>query len=85
MQSHAIAIKYENTEKSLFNAQCYCNSMIHMYFKRVIIIFEKYVYVKCLFDLNLVVNIPPKMGRVCLFLLSIESGPSLKWAEIDVY
>ena len=48
-----------------------------MYFKRVISIFEK-VYVKCLFDLNVEVNIPPKMGRVCLFLLSIENGPSLK-------
>ena len=41
-----------------------------MYFKRV--------YVKYLFDLNVAVNIPPKMGRVCSFLLSIENGPSLK-------
>ena len=45
------------------------------------------------------VNIPPKMGRDCLFLLSIENGPSLKggrdwsilkmgrvrkWAEIEI-
>ena len=49
-----------------------------MYFKRVISIFEKKVYVKCLFELKVVVNIPPKMGRDCLFLLSIEDGPSLK-------
>ena len=91
MQLHAIAINYKNTEKSDFNAQCYCNSITHMYFKRVISIFEKKkVYVKCLFDLNVVVNIPPKMDRVCLFLLSKENGPSLfvfviqrKWSEFE--
>ena len=49
-----------------------------MYFKRVISIFEKKVYGKYLFYFKVVVNIPPKMGRVCLVLLFIENGPSLK-------
>ena len=49
-----------------------------MHFKRVINIFEEKVYVKCLFDLNVVVNITPKIGRASFFLLSIENGASWK-------
>ena len=65
--------------------------------KQIKLLFENKSHVFSLYISS--VNIPQKMGRLCLFLLSIENGPSLKvgrdwcllkmgrvrkWAEIEI-